>query len=330
MIAAVRTAGERVEIGCELAWVGGLLEEACGGALEAGPDGGAAVSIRVEASREAFAGAGWEPLTRGAWRRPGEVVVEDACASGFDLRAHGAGDRVEFTFRWRPPVRERVAALALRSRFVLLARAALLHYPVLWWAGVRGRPPLHAAACTAGPAVPLLAGPGGVGKSTLLAGELAAGGTAIGDNLCVADGRRAWGLVEPMRVEARAVRGGWTGRRMAHSRAEAAMPGRVAHLVPDRVVVVRRGPDPTGRLRPCAPDEAARSLVAGTYMAGELRRYWALAATLSAGTGLGPPHPAVAAAAAAFAEGLPCHELVLPCRPGPRLAELLQEAEVRV
>ena len=33
-------------------------------------------------------------------------------------------------------------------------------------------------------------------------------------------------------------------------------------------------------------------------MAGELRRYWSLAATLSLGTGAGPAHPAVEAVAA--------------------------------
>jgi hypothetical protein len=52
--------------------------------------------------------------------------------------------------------------------------------------------------------------------------------------------------------------------------------------------------------------EAARSLVAGTYAAGELRRYWAFAATLALGTGLGPAHPPVAAVAAGYADRLPC------------------------
>ena len=44
-------------------------------------------------------------------------------------------------------------------------------------------------------------GPGGVGKSTLLAAELAGGGRATSDNLCVSDGREVWGLVEPLRLE---------------------------------------------------------------------------------------------------------------------------------
>jgi hypothetical protein len=315
------SAGERVELQIEPAWVGGLVEEACGGALETGLAGPGSVTVRVENERSAFAVDGWEPLTRGAWRGSGAVVVENVCGSGFDLHLRCTDERALFAFRWRPPLRERAAALALRSRFVLLARAALLQYPVLWWAGVRGRAPLHAAVCTAGRATPLLAGPGGVGKSTLVAAELAAGGAATGDNLCVTDGRRVWGLVEPMRVP------GGGGRRMPHGRREAAVPGRVAHLVPDRVVVVRRGPHSTGHLRSALRPEGERSLVTGTYMAGELRRYWALAATLSAGTGLGPAHPPVAAAAAGLVAALPCLELVLPARPGPRLADLLEPVE---
>jgi hypothetical protein len=320
MVRTLCSAGELVEIECEPDWVADLLDEACRGALAGGPRARGSLTIRVESERRPFAVEGWEPLTRGAWRRPGMVVVENACASGFDLQLSCTRERAVFVFRWRPRAAERAASLALRSRFLLLARAALLQYPVLWWAGVHGRPPLHAVVCTAGAATPLLAGPGGVGKSTLLAAELAAGGAATSDNLCVADGRAAWGLVEPMRVP------GWRGRRMPHGRVEAAMTGRVPHLAPDRVVVLRRGLDGTARLRSATPRDAARSMVTGTYMAGELRRYWALAATLSAGTGLGPAQPPVDSVAAAFAAGLPCLELVLPARPGPRLADLLEMA----
>jgi hypothetical protein len=46
-------------------------------------------------------------------------------------------------------------------------------------------------------------------------------------------------------------------------------------------------------------------------MAGELRRFWAFAATLAAGTGAGPAHPQVLDVAAAFAARLPCARLTL-------------------
>src|SRR5262249_48040388 len=150
--------------------------------------------------------AGFSVLTRGAWSRAGDVVVEDVCGTGFDLRVAVQDGTPDFTFRSRPRPRRRLEGKLLPSRFQLLVRAALVQYPVLWWASVRGRAPLHAVACTAGPGVALLAGPGGVGKSTLLSAELEDGGAATSDNLCVGDGHVAWGLVEPMRIEGAAGR----------------------------------------------------------------------------------------------------------------------------
>jgi hypothetical protein len=320
------TAGERLGVDCAVSWVGELIEEAADGRLAAEDPGTGTVQVRVEATRDPFETAGWRPLARGVVGHDRSLLLRNLLSTGFDLRVDIEDDRPRFSFRWRPAGRERAMALALRSRFHLLARAALLRYPALWWAGTRGRAPLHASACTAGDAgVALLAGPGGVGKSTLVAKELAAGGGAICDNVCVADGASAWGVVEPLRVE------GGVGRRMPHGRRETAMTGRVPVLAPDRVVVLERGSDPTARVRPCDPEVAARSLVTGTYMAQELRRYWAFAATLAAGTSLGPAHPPVAEVVAGFAGRLPATLITLPSRPGPGLRELLdrvdQEAE---
>ncbi|HXM58283.1 MAG TPA: hypothetical protein VOB72_22980 [Candidatus Dormibacteraeota bacterium] len=320
MRAGLESAGERIAIESAVPWVSGLIEEACQDAL--GPDpGGGSVRIHVEATRERFDLRGWELLTRGIWCRAGQVVVEDVCTSGFDVHVLCSDATAEFTYRWRPPARERVAMVGLRSRFHLLARAALLQYPALWSAGLHGRTLLHIAVCTAGEATPLLAGPGGVGKSTLLAWEVGAGGRAAGDNICVTDGRTAWALVEPLRIE----NGG--GRKMPHGRAETVLEGRVSWLVPDRVLVLRRGLGDEARVSRCDPGHAARVLVTSTYMAGELRRYWELAAALSAGTGLGPAHPRIEEAARALTSRLPCLEVVLPIRPGPRLVQLLQQVE---
>jgi hypothetical protein len=276
------------------------------------------VRVRVEAGHEPFDTRGWRPLARGVLGDGRSLVLRNLLSTGFDLRLDMEEGTPLFAFRWRPAARERAMAMALRSRFHLLARSALLRYPALWWAGTRGRAPLHASACTVGGAgVALLAGPGGVGKSTLVAKELAAGGHATSDNLCVADGATAWGVVEPLRVE------GGGGRRMPHGRRETAMPGRAPALAPDRIVVLERGAEATASVRPCDPQAAVRSLVTGTYMAQELRRYWAFAATLAAGTGIGPPHPPIAEVAASFADRLPATLVTLPSRPGPGLRELL-------
>jgi len=314
----IETAGVLLRLDCALPWVGRLVGS--GECLHPPDAPGDAAPIGVEADREPFDTAGWEPLTRGAWRRGAEVVVENVATSGFDLHLRSDGPP-SFQFRWRPPPRDRLASIVARARFRLLVRAAIVHYPALWLAGLAGRAPLHAAACTAGRATPLLAGPGGVGKSTLLALELGAGGLFASDNLCVSDGHTAWGLVEPMRVESE------RGPRTTHGRVEVAPRGRVAALTPDRLVVVRRGLDGSPRLRPCSAAGAARSLVTGTYMAGELRRYWPLAASLAAATGLGPSAPRVEAVAERIASRLPCLELTLPSRPGARLASLLEPME---
>ena len=322
MEAFLDTAGERLAIECPIPWIAELIAEGAGGELRPSDTRTASVRVRVEAERRPFDTRGCQVLTRGAWSRPGTVVVTNACTAGFDLRLRCTPEEATFTFRWRPPPRERAASRILRSRFHLLARAVLMQYPALWWAQARGRAPLHASAYTSGDSTPLVVSASGVGRSTLLLAEIAAGARATGDNLAVGDGTALWGLVEPVRVQ------GAGGRRMPHGRAETPIPGRVEALVPDSLVILERGQSQRSSLSRCSPDAAARALVTSTYMAGELRRYWALAATLSAGTGYGPAHPPVTDVASAFAAALPCYSLALGATPGDeRLSKLLASTE---
>ena len=210
----------------------------------------------------------------------------------------------------------------LRSRFHLLARAVLMQYPPLWWAGIRGRAPLHAPAWTNGRSTPLVTAASGIGRSTLLLREFELGARATGDNLAVGDGTTVWGLVEPVRAA------GGTGRRMPHGRHERPMADRVEALVPDALVVLERGLHDDASLRRCGSEPAERALVTSTYMAGELRRYWSFAAALAAGTGVGPPHPPISEVAAAFADAQPCFVLTLGKRPREALSELLTAVDV--
>src|SRR5437762_767090 len=136
-----------------------------------------------------------------------------------------------------------------------------------------------------------------------------------------AEGRAVGGLVEPMRAE------GEPGARTSRGRGEVTPPGRVPCLIPDQVVVVRRGGGDWAAMLPCEPEDAIRWLVTGTYAAGELSRFWAYAATLAAGTGVGPAHPPVAEVARAFASRLDCFELRLARTPGTRLSEMVRRAE---
>lgn len=317
----VRTAGENVQVDSELPWVESLLREAAAGQVGDFPFRRLSLQLRVEADPAAFPTDGWEPLTRGAFRQDSAVVLQDAGSTGFDLLATFSVEGPQFKARWRPRLRNRIAALLLPGRFQLLARSVLLHYPVLWVASLHGRAPLHISAYEQRHARPVLAGPGGVGKSTLVRQELARGAVATADNLAVSDGTRVYGLLEPLRHE------GGQGRRMPHGRREDPVANWMPTITPDRVVVLRRGMGPRVQVAPCTPAVAERALISGTYMAGELRRYWAFAATLAAGLGVGPVHPPVEAVAHRLAAGLPCWEMVLAREPIGRLAEVMSLSE---
>ena len=183
----------------------------------------------------------------------------------------------------------RGANVLLGSRFRLLAAQTLVHYPALWWASQHGRVPLHVSVTSAPGGVTMIAGPSGVGKSTMLSAGLPHGEIATADNVCACDSRTAYGLVEPLRIE-----GGPAAPAAPHGRREVPLTGRVPCLDPDRLVVLgRAAAGEKTTVRPLSPGEAARALVAGTYMAGELRRFWPLAATLALATGMGRRHPDV-------------------------------------
>jgi hypothetical protein len=115
---------------------------------------------------------------------------------------------------------------------------------------------------------------------------------------------------------------------MPHGRREAPLQARAAALVPDRVIVLRRGRERQPLVRACPPETAMRSLVTGTYMAGELRRFWPFFSTMAAGTGIGPAHPPVLDVAGCFTERLPATEVMLGHRCETSLAALIEGLEV--
>lgn len=325
----VTTAGERVAVDSEIPRLTELLTAATGGELsEAAPDG-ATVRLKVETQRRPFEHDGWMFMARGVWAAPPRTLLLDACSSGFDLLVEPRGPTLHVTARYRPAARTRTANAALGARFRLLAGQTLLHYPALWWASLRGRVPLHVSVTRGAGGVTMLAGPGGVGKSTLLAAGLPRGEIATADNVCACDAHRAYGLVEPLRVDTPGVAGTRGAAAAPHGRREYRMPSRADWLDPQRLVVLRRGAARAGlTLTPVSPAQAAHVLVAGTYMAGELRRFWQFASTLALATGLGPAHPDVSGVASALAGRLPCLELRLGNRPLVPIDDLLALAGV--
>lgn len=319
---AVTTAGERVAVHCAAPRLAALLESGMAGELSEASAAGETVHLELQAERQPFGRQGWTLVGRGAWAAPPRVLLEDACSSGFDLQVEPRGAVLHMAARYRPGPLTRAANLLLATRFKLLTAQTLLHYPALWWASQRGRVPLHVSVTSGSDGVTMIAGPGGVGKSTLLSVGLPHGVIATADNLCACDSRIAYGLAEPLRVQGRA-----GGPVAPHGRREIRLAGRVPSLEPERIVVLRRGAVGSGTtVRPLSTAEAARELVAGTYMAGELRRFWSFAATLALATGIGPAHPDVCGIADLLAARLPCLEVrVAHGSPAP-MGELLRLA----
>jgi hypothetical protein len=321
---AVTTAGERVGVDCAVPKLASLLDAGTGGELAEASAAGVTVHLEVQAEHQPFRREGWTLIGRGAWASPPRALIVDACSSGFDLFIEPRGGTLHVAARYRPAAATRGANMLLAPRFRLLAAQTLLHYPALWWASRHGRVPLHVSVTSCADEVTMIAGPSGVGKSTLMSAGLAHGEIATADNICACDPHTAFGLVEPLRVQD--ARGGPAA---PHGRREVPLPGRVASLDPDRLVVLRRGT--TGErtvVRPLSPDEAARGLVAGTYMAGELRRFWPFAATLALATGIGPVHPDVNGVAGTLAARLACLEVRVAHGSQAPIGELLRMAGV--
>ena len=321
----MRSAGMVVEVEADGSWAELALEACAGQEMSAGTSAAGDVRIRIETGRtEPLARHDTlRPLTRGAWSDGSTVVMADACGSGLDLALVPHADHLEVIASPRPSWRHRVLGVAAPDRRVLLHRAAALQYPALWWAGVMGRVPLHASAATVRGCALVFAGPGGVGKSTLLATVDPATDVRVSDNLCVSDGREVHGVLEPARRDA------GSGRRMPHGRREGPWSRLGESLEPRAIVVLRRGQQAAAapELRRIQPASAARELVGGTYAAGELRRYWSFAATVGLGTGLGPVHPPVAAVCDELAARTSAFELHLPSPPSLSLRDVVDLVE---
>lgn len=323
MSVMVNTSGVDVGVESDLSWVSELLAECCGNSIEVdgvGRSRPAQLHIRVTRLRQPFELTGLSPVSRSTWAADGRMVMRDVCTSGFDLQLTFHDARPVFEYRWRPPMPSRAAALSLRSRFHLLARAALLQYPAMWWASTQGAVPLHAPVLKSNGVAVLLAGPAGVGKTTLIMREVDRGASATSDNLSVTDGLRCWGVVEPVRAE------GMIGRRMPHGRRETQLKQREDCLIPQLIAVLGRSPNGLA-MRRGSPRDAERSLVASTYMAGELRRFWGFAATLAGATDLGPAHPAVTDVAGTLSRRLPSIEVALPERHDVRISDVIDAAD---
>lgn len=176
-----------------------------------------------------------------------------------------------------------------RKRFTRLLYY-LVYYPLFWWLEhERDTHPLHAAAVATTAGGLLLAGPSGVGKSTLTTALGACDGAKIlSDTFVGHRGTELWAIPEPLLLDPWSIQ--WLGEA---SSALTGVPheyalGRDGYAIPrDRfterceatvVVLPRRAP--THFVRPVAAGEAAARIDAYDDIVNDLRRYRPLAAVL--------------------------------------------------
>ena len=293
-------------------WVADLIAEGAAGELRAIRDCDRRRRVRVQrrARPQPSTTRGLASCsTRGAWRRDGEVVLENACTAGFDLhlRCTAAARGVHLPLaaarpRPRRGARPAVALPPARSRG---ARCSTRRSGGRVRAAARRctRPPASAGArqrCSS----PRRAA--SAARRCIL-GELEAGGRATGDNLAVGDGTTVWGLVEPLRVE------GGGGRRMPHGRQRGAACAAASTALdarqPRRPGARRR--DEHLACRPCSTDDGGtaarhehvhgRRAAAVLAVRGDARRRDRARPLASAGRRV----------ASAFAAELPCFVLAL-------------------
>jgi hypothetical protein len=326
------TGGVEFHTASAIEWAGKELQTVLSGAPQEALTFGR-VRLGIEASGSAFGTEGMVRFSRDVYGDgKGVAVVRNTATSGFDLRIEVADTETRIAARWRPGRQEQVLSKVLKARQRLLLAQALVHYPALWQGSLHDSA-IPIAGCVLaieGKGV-LLTGPSGVGKSTLVGQELAAGAIAISDNLVVVDRDGvAHGVVEPIRADFSLLPPGIAtpipGRKTTHGRGEGHLAHREDSVRIDAVVLLRRTGAAPGVTK-ADPQDAARELAAATYTAGELRRYWPLAAALAVGTGRGPVHPTITENTRRLCEAVPCLELELGSTPGARLRDTLSDLE---
>lgn len=228
--------------------------------------------FRVDDCRDLFLHCRWED---------GRLTVEGDFY--FRLGGRAVSDRLRRVASWRQQPR-------LRARRYTTLLSYAVYYPCWWWLEqMQGLHPLHAAAVLVDDGVVLLAGPSGVGKSTLsVALALQPGARLLADSFVLTRGRDVWGVHEPVLLDSWSRR--WLGLQPdeLHAHAGTFCLGRDGyHLPPDHLgdhgeatllVLPRRAPE--AFVRRLSAEEAQQRVSAANLIVNDLRRYWAFAAVL--------------------------------------------------
>lgn len=193
------------------------------------------------------------------------------------------------------PVRDRLKRIIyhaelndLRRRRFTTLLYYLVYYPCFWWLErERDLHPIHAAGVDVGRGVIVLAGPSGVGKSTLVAGVASSpAARLLSDTFLLHQGQHVYAVPEPLLLDGwsrdwlgaateslRAIRHRYSlGRNGFLWRSDRLSDGGDVGLLlfPERA--------PRHYLRALTPEQACGRMRAGDLIVNDLRRYWAFAA----------------------------------------------------
>ena len=274
-----------------------------------------------------------ERVDRDLYRGEGRLAwfrIDDM--PGLQLRFEWDGERLRVEgdyYYWLSADRKRDALKrlvyrkrlpALRQRRFTTLLYYLLYYPCFWWLERHDRlHPMHAAGVEHDDGVVVLAGPSGVGKSTLSTGLASTDGAKLlSDTFLLHQGIVIRPVREPLLLDAWSRN--WLGDGAAllrpiewrycldrngfhwpQERLSAGGPARLL-LFPHRA--------PTHYVRPLSPTQAQGQIDAGNHIVNDLRRYWAFAAALEM-LDASPLSAARAASLAALVREVPAYEVGL-------------------
>jgi len=241
----------------------------------------------------------------------GDVVPHLRVGADCSYRPRGLGRRIEYMRAGRVDRK--------RNRLFFKMMYFMIYYPLAWHLEhTRGWGLVHASAVRmpSGKAV-LLAGLGGVGKSTLGLSLLSRpGARLISDNLLFHDHQRIYACPEPVRLDEASLTG-MAGAGVEPERSDLPLEahpkptyrvGRERQAdsgTPTSVYFLRFGAAPA--VTPIAPARAARILRAGNDLAREIKDYRPCAALLTMlSAERGVPEPAPPASLARLLEGAHC------------------------
>lgn len=277
--------------------------------------------------------AGWDRLDRDLYRRGPELAwfrIDDFPDLHLRLKWDGDALAVEgdyYHHLGRTPARDWVRRVLYshnlprlqRRRFTTLLYY-LVYYPLFWWLEHHGiGHPIHAGGVEMPGGLVVLAGPSGVGKSTLVTGLAAApGARLLSDTFLLHHGAQIMAVPEPLLLD-RWSRG-WLGD---HARLLQPIPHRYSldrdgfhwpdsHLSSGgraRVLVFSQRAA-SHYVKPVTASAAQGRIRAGDLIVNDVRRYWAFASILE----VMDPNPLVLTREQSLAElvtAVPAYEIGL-------------------